>query len=290
MIRKIGIIGTGRVGTALSRVFTRSGFETYVAGRTYQSSVESSRLSSAEPQTKEYIAKNADLILLAVQDSEIEKAASEIAPYLNEKQIVAHLSGALDCSNLAFLKSMKASVHPVKSFADPVTSAESFTGTILVCEGDDGALPSLRDVVKSIEGVFVQIRPEDKPKYHLALTIASNFSVLIADLSEELLLEAGFKEEDARPILLNLIEGTLSNMKNLGITKALTGPIERGDIATVKKHLSAIESPLFKEFYVDGSILLVDIAKKKSFVDNILWEKEDNLAKYEDIKKFLEEK
>jgi predicted short-subunit dehydrogenase-like oxidoreductase (DUF2520 family) len=279
MKETVGIIGLGKVGIALSIVFVKNDFTTYIAGKNLESSMRAHKISHAEPVSKEVLAKSSTFIILAVPDSQIKSVAREIAPFINESQIVSHLSGALDSSLIKFLKSSVVSIHPIKSFGDPIISTNSFKGTLFVCEGAKQSLSRTKNVVESIDGVFTTISSKNKVKYHLALTLASNFSILLAKKAEELLLSVGFSENDAQSVVLGLIEGTLSNMKNLGVSQALTGPVERGDLLTIRKHIDAIDDSVLKEFYIDGSKMLVDVAKKRHFIDN----------KYEEIEKFLKE-
>ncbi len=264
----IGIIGTGKVGTALSIAFVRKNFKTYIAGRTSDSLKYSVEISNAVPLGIDEIAKRATFIFLAVTDSEIVNVSRSLEPLVKESQVIVHLSGALDSSIISFLKGSVASLHPIKSFAESVASANSLPGTIFVCEGEEDAISRAKILTEEIGGKFMQIKSEDKAIYHLALSLASNFSVLILNKSVEILSSVGFGEVEAQSLALCLVKETLSNVEQFGLIKALTGPIERGDIQTIAMHIGAIQNKVFKEFYINGSLMLVDVAKKSILVDN----------------------
>lgn len=275
---KIFVIGAGHVGTTLSIVFENAGFEVFIASRSMKSAKKAASISGAKAcSVKE--CGGSDIVFLTVPDSEITNAAKNIEQFVTEKQVIVHTSGALSSEILNFLPSHVASLHPLKSFADPVIAASSIKGTLFTFEGDKTAETVLEEIVKKIKGKFVKIKPQNKILYHLAAVLAANYTVSLADISVNILKEIGFRENDAKSAIVNLLKGVLENMENKGTVSALTGPIERGDADTVKKHLTAIKDPILKNIYIFLGFATLNIAEQKGL----------NKRKIDDIRKVLNE-
>ena len=107
------------------------------------------------------------------------------------------------------------------------------------------------------------IQKEDKVKYHGAAAIASNLVVGLIGLSRRLLMECGFDEESAHKALSPIIEGNVEHILKDGCEAALTGPIERNDMETVKKHLAVLEGNA-RTVYQSVSEEILEIAKMKN--------------------------
>ena len=107
------------------------------------------------------------------------------------------------------------------------------------------------------------IRDRDKVKYHAAAAIASNLVVGLIDLSEKLLMECGFERDEAGDALAPIVWGNIKHILNNGVVEALTGPIERGDADTIKKHLATI-SGNDRETYIAVSRQVLEVAKRKN--------------------------
>ncbi|MCD6426554.1 MAG: DUF2520 domain-containing protein [Caldisericaceae bacterium] len=275
---KVFIIGAGHVGTTLSIIFENAGFEVFIASRSMKSAKKAASISGAKAcSVKE--CGGSDIVFLTVPDSEITNAAKNIEQFVTEKQVIVHTSGALSSEILNFLPSHVASLHPLKSFADPVIAASSIKETLFTFEGDKTAETVLEEIVKKIKGKFVKIKPQNKILYHLAAVLAANYTVSLADISVNILKEIGFRENDAKSAIVNLLKGVLENMENKGTVSALTGPIERGDADTVKKHLTAIKDPILKNIYIFLGFATLSIAEQKGL----------NKRKIDDIRKVLNE-
>ena len=247
---RLNIFGCGHVGQTLTYLWAKQG------------SVEVAQVlntSLASGQTAvEFIGAGqaiisindmqvADIYLLACPDKALEvcSAALASANLLRENDIVFHCSGAISSEILKPLKvqgALIASVHPVKSFADPARAIQSFQPTYCGVEGDELALIKLETLFEPIGGIFFNIDSAQKTIYHAASVIACNYLVALQSISLRAFNEAGVGQDLALKIIQPMVQETLANLFTLGPAKALTGPIARGDAAVVAKQLAALQA------------------------------------------------
>jgi predicted short-subunit dehydrogenase-like oxidoreductase (DUF2520 family) len=132
-------------------------------------------------------------------------------------------------------------------------------------EGDPQALPTVQQIVEDLGGLILNITVEGKTLYHAAAVVASNYLVTLMHVALTLNQSAGLPPDISFKALLPLVGGTLENIGKNGIPKALTGPIARGDVATVAAHLEAMKrsTPELLEAYHALGRLTVGLAKAK---------------------------
>jgi predicted short-subunit dehydrogenase-like oxidoreductase (DUF2520 family) len=183
--------------------------------------------------------------------------------------IVAHTCASLGADALRPLRPAGA-LHPLRSFADPSRAAGLFPGTACAIDGDPEATSLLEDFVRAIGGVPLRVRSDRKALYHAGAVFASNYVVAALHAALRLLDAAGVERREAAPALLKLAEGTLANVRSVGIPEALTGPIERGDAETVRRHAQALASvlPDLTGPYVALGGVTVDVAVEKGSLDD----------------------
>jgi predicted short-subunit dehydrogenase-like oxidoreductase (DUF2520 family) len=133
-------------------------------------------------------------------------------------------------------------VHPVRSFADPARVAQEFAGTFCGIEGDPAALIRLEPALASIGARALPISSNAKTVYHAASVFASNYLVTLMDAALRAYAAAGVPEALARELAAPLATETLANVLRLGPEQALTGPIARGDAATVARQQAALDA------------------------------------------------
>lgn len=218
----------------------------------------------------ENLVSKSDVIFITTPDREIERTGDYIASFSKklEGKIFVHCSGALSSDILFALREKKAiiaSFHPLQSFASVDQAIKLLPGIFFAIEGDTRAIPVLKRFVFSLDGEFEVIRPFDKPLYHAAACVASNYLVTLVKIAVELFEEAGIASQKARYALLPLIKGTISNIEKLGIPKALTGPISRSDRAVVEEHLRNIsrDAPRLLDIYKLMAAYTIPIAMEK---------------------------
>jgi predicted short-subunit dehydrogenase-like oxidoreductase (DUF2520 family) len=186
----------------------------------------------------------AALLLVATPDDVIAGLAAELAreQAVSAHQVVMHLSGLLDRRALESLAATGAglgSFHPLQTIADPSSAPERLAGSYAGLEGDERALVAGERLASALGMRAVRLAPGAKPGYHAGAVIASNYAVVLADMAERLAREAGIAAEEAAAMYLPLMGGTVANLV-LGPAAALTGPVRRGDVATVRSHLAVL--------------------------------------------------
>jgi len=195
----------------------------------------------------------AEVVWFCVPDGAITGAAESLADAVEWKGRVAlHSSGALTSDELALLRrrgAASASVHPLMTFVRG--SRPSLVDVPFALEGDTAAVRMARRIVKKLGGRKYSIRKEDKAAYHAWGTFASPLLTALLVTGEHVAAAAGVRRKAARQMMLAMIRQTLANYAALEGAGAFSGPIIRGDIDTVKRHLRTLRSiPLAQEVYV----------------------------------------
>lgn len=257
-MKSFSIVGTGRVGTALGRALAAKGWTPRaLCDRDVKAARESRRLIGGGSATRELrrAGRGVDVVLVTVPDASVATVAAELAG-AGERwagRVVLHTSGILPARALEPLRKMGAAVasaHPAQAFPAKDVRAGLFKGVFWGLEGDPEALRVALGMVRSLRGRALLLTEEDKPLYHAACSLASNAFVALERTAAGLLAGTGISEAWAAAVLMPLVQGTLQNVKNLGWEKALTGPIARGDVGTVRKHMEALDAyPEVREIY-----------------------------------------
>lgn len=241
------IIGAGHVARALGRVLSHAGV--FRVGEVQARSQASAQAAvdfigagrAAAPGQR---LCRADAYLLAVPDDQLAAASAALAAAAPlDGAVVFHCSGAKAAAELAAARTAGASVasiHPVRSFADPDNVARGFAGTWCATEGDAAALALLEPAFTEAGAQLVRIDAAAKTGYHAACVFASNYLVTVMDAALRAFVAAGIDERVARQLAAPLAGETLANVLRMGAPAALSGPIARGDLATVSRQQEAL--------------------------------------------------
>ncbi|QNM95855.1 Rossmann-like and DUF2520 domain-containing protein [Chitinimonas koreensis] len=240
------LIGPGRLGRTLARLWHDAGLLAVarLVGRDAHG-IAAARdfIGAGSPATLDAL-EPADFTLIATPDDALAATAAALAAggAVRPGDVVFHCSGALPSEALAPVRAaggLVASVHPLKSFADPARAIADFAGTRCGCEGDAAALARLAPLFDAIGAQRFALDPAGKTLYHAAAVLACNDLVALMDAALRCMAAAGVPRETAWPALRPLIDGTLANLDRLAPAEALTGPVARGDAATVARQLAA---------------------------------------------------
>jgi len=184
------------------------------------------------------VPEGCDAIVLCVPDGEIEAAATAVA---GAAPLVGHTSGATPLTALAPAGAGAFGLHPLQTFAAGSTGLAAFAGAGCAVAGTTAeALAFAADLARVLGMTAFEIDDQGRAAYHAAASVASNFLVTLQAAAERIAAGAGLEPEEARRLLLPLLRRTIDNVGGLGPERALTGPIARGDEATVAAQRRAV--------------------------------------------------
>ncbi len=253
----IAIVGAGNLGAALAVALQNAGYsiDQIVSrpGRALQRAQRLAREVGATASVVRQVQLEAEVVWFCVPDSAIADAAESVADSVNWKgKIALHSSGALTSDELATLGrkgAAVASVHPLMTFvrgSRPLLNSVPFA-----LEGDTRAIRAARAIVRALKGQSFAIRKEQKAAYHAWGMFSSPLLCALLVASERVAAVAGVGRKAARNRMLPILRQTLTNYARLGARESFSGPIARGDVETVKKHLEILRNvPAVREVYI----------------------------------------
>lgn len=264
---KVGFIGAGRVGCSMGKYLSLHGVQ--VSGY-FSRNEESAAWAAQFTQSVHYrdmkeCVQESDILCLTVPDDAIEEVWREVRSYKLSDKTICHFSGLLTSKvfvNLRLKGAYGASIHPMFAFNDKEHAFEELEGVGFTVEGDANAVQVLRGMLEQTGNPVMQMEPEQKAKYHAAASMLSNHVAAVLACGYELLEAAGFDEAQARTFSKALVMGNVSHIVADGAVSALTGPIERGDVGTVQKHLQVLDKEQ-EEMYRFLGERLIRLAEKK---------------------------
>lgn len=265
----LNIIGAGRLGKTLAYLWhTSATFHIQAICNQSEQSAQAAIdfIQAGQAHTHIKTMPDADFWLISCADNDIQSCCEELISSRTWQghETIFHCSGALTAQEVLNSASKQnlaiASIHPIKSFAEPQTSITSFAGTYCGIEGDQVALDLIQPKFEAIGANCFAINSEQKTLYHAASVIACNYLVSLQELSIQTYKQAGVSRTQAMHILEPIVKNTVDNIFKLGTQKALTGPIARGDDQTVNKQQKALNE--WNVEYGEVYRLLGNVAKQ----------------------------
>jgi predicted short-subunit dehydrogenase-like oxidoreductase (DUF2520 family) len=279
---RVGVIGAGAVGGAIARALAARGAQIQaIASRT---AAHAQALAAALPAgvavaSADAVAADSDMVLVAVPDDAISKVAAET--HWRAGQLVMHLSGAQGAAALAAAGAQSARIaalHPLMTF--PRTAEAPSTEAILrrlagcawAFEADDEtSIAQIMAISQALDGRAIRLTAADRAPYHLAAVLASNYVVTLLAAAVALWGTFGAPAETALEALLPLTRATVEQLEAVGLPSALTGPIARGDVGTVRTHLDWLTDHIastpdllrLRDAYISLARLTIPIALDK---------------------------
>lgn len=247
---KVGIIGGGRVGSCFAAYLRDAGALAGITASTEQHSLRLAQEFGVPPMDNAGLWQAADVLLLTVPDRLIGTAAQELAQSVAPaEKIVLHVSGSLGLEPLAPLQAVNAhvgSLHPLQSFAGGKTQLD---GVYMALDGDSEAQNAARELVQLFGGKAFSVPAAERAAYHAAACICSNYAVAVEAMAAQLMSRWTGSDAAAWEALLPLFKGTAANLEAAQNPAAvLTGPIARGDVSTVAKHLAALPEAILSNY------------------------------------------
>ena len=268
-----GFIGAGTTGTALAVRLSQKGWPVVaVSSRTLSSAQKLAKLVSncQVCHTAQELADVAGLVFITTPDDVIAQVCNEVQ--WHEGQSIVHCSGAHSLDILEPARELGVAVgsfHPLQTFADVDQAIENLPSSTFALEAEEPLLSTLKELTSLLNCNWVVLRPGDKVLYHAAAVFACNYLVTLVKLAQDLWLDFGVSSKEATKALLPLLRGTVNNIGNIGLPNCLTGPVARGDLGTIERHLSALEdrSPSLLTTYKELGLQTIPIALAKGKID-----------------------
>ena len=264
---RLGFIGAGALATTLSVAFKQHGFRiAAISSRGYESARTLAGLldeCSAVPDNQE-VADSADLVFIATPDDIIPVVASQVR--WRKGQMVVHCSGAdsVDILNPAKTAGSQTGVfHPLQTFAAGLE--ENLKSITFAVEAEEPLLTQLKEMAQMLGGHWIELKSKDRVIYHAAAVFACNYLVTLTGIAAGLWESIDVPRYQAIRALLPLMRGTINNIEATGVTQSLTGPIARGDLGTIKKHITALDNidPDITKLYRELGLNTIPIALEK---------------------------
>lgn len=270
----IGFIGAGKAGNALARYFVEHGIA--VSGF-YSRCASSAQDAAAACKVCCFNSPNdvvcaSDIVFLTVPDSAISKVWTSLyhahmsgTVNLGNK-IICHCSGCLTSAVFKHIEDVGAhgaSFHPLLALSDPKRAQHDLACAHFALEGDVCATDALQNIMAPLGNHLHFMDERDKCRYHAAAVFASNFVLAPLATGAKLLESCGFDSQEARDALAPLVRGNVEAFLACGAKEALTGPVERNDLATAQAHLAALQDEETIDLYGALTRALICIAQEK---------------------------
>ncbi|MEN8113820.1 MAG: DUF2520 domain-containing protein [Actinomycetota bacterium] len=240
---RIALVGPGRAGQSVAIAARGAGHEIIaVSARDTEQAVKFGRRFDALPLAIGEPIPPVDLVIIAVRDDAIADVADTVAPVARNAAATAiHLSGATPVSALDALATegiSTGSFHPLQTLPDPDRGARALPGAWVAVTAEEPLRSSLHDLARSMGCHPFDLEDENRTAYHAAAAASANFPIAALVIAERLLDTVGLPLDAAKP----LVEAIVANAFTRGPAPSLTGPIARGDTATVESQMKAVRA------------------------------------------------
>lgn len=264
----LGLIGAGRAGSALGLALAAAGYAvTAVHSRTTQHArALAERVGAYVCSSAAEAAARSELLLIAVPDDAVRTVAAEVAAGggFRAGAGAAHISGSLPLDVLAPAAVRGAATgvfHPLQALTG-AEAAPLLAGSYVGIEADEGLLPVLREMALAL-GAHPLLLHGDRVPYHIAAVLASSFPLALMAAAAELMESVGLSREEGLAALLPLARGSLTNLERVGPGAGLTGPVVRGDVTTISRHLTYLDAvrPELASLYRRVAALTLELSR-----------------------------
>ena len=242
---KIGFIGAGKVGFSLGKYLVVNNIA--VTGY-YSRNDDSSKKASIFTGTKQFkdineLINESDTIFITTPDGEIKNVWNEIKKLSIKNKVICHCSGSISSeifSNINQYGAYGYSIHPMFAISDKHNSYKLLNNAFVTVEGNPKFAEKISSIISSFGNEVLIINNNNKALYHAASVTVSNLVLGLINTGVKHLEQCGFDESTAIKALEPLISFNINNIKEKGIVNSLTGPVERGDVETIKGHCNVL--------------------------------------------------
>ena len=245
IVMRIAFIGIGRLGQTLARALAQQGQNIVaVAGRATAPAVAlAQQIPHCQAMMPQQALDAADLVFLSVPDDAIEALTSSLNWRAN--QAVVHCSGATDLQVLQSARAAGAQVggfHPLQIFSDPERAAVLLRGSSVAIDAEQPLRNTLLALANGLQMNPLILPAGSRAAYHAGASFAASLMLSLLDEAVQVWSAIGLPEDAALPALMPLAMGTLQAAQSRGLSGALAGPVSRGDVGVVAKHLQALDA------------------------------------------------
>jgi predicted short-subunit dehydrogenase-like oxidoreductase (DUF2520 family) len=269
---RTGFLGAGRLGTALAWSMANAGLKVVAVANRSEAKAQAlaSRIVGCDVVQAQALADRCDLFFVTTADAQIGPAVLPLRWRAGTG--VVHCSGATEVDVLAPAREQGARIggfHPLQTFTDPDAALRSLPGSTITIEAQE-PLDSMLVAIAQRLGCHVnRLPPGMRGRYHAAAGYTSHFLNGVFAEAARVWASWGASEEDALRALLPLAHGTLRSIEALGVAQGMPGPVARGDVQTIEKHLEALSAlgPEAVEFYRTLCASTIPMAVRKGTID-----------------------
>lgn len=266
---RIGFIGAGKVGCSLGKLFSDGGYK--VSGyysRTYESACEAASFTGSTAfRTLQEVLVASDALFLTVPDDALRQTYRQLCAYELRGKQLCHCSGSLSAHEVFDDTRDRGascySIHPLFPVSSKFACYTELAHAYFCVEGDDEQLEEWQRRIEALGPTVQPIAAAAKKRYHAACCISSNLVCALAHQSIRILVDCGFDEDGALHAITPLMRANMEHIIQVGPQEALTGPVERNDVATVASHLACLASDGERDLYRCASLELVDLAQTR---------------------------
>lgn len=264
---RIGFVGAGKVGCTLGKYMTER--NVCVSGY-YSQTRASAKWASDFTHTRYYetlegLTASSDALFLTVPDGAITDVWNDLKQFSLKKKCICHCSGAMSSAVFSGIDQMEAfgySIHPLFAVHSKLQSYREISQAYFTIEGAQKYLPFWKELFETLGNPVKIIQADQKILYHSAAVFSSNLVSGLFEIATELLQKCGFTRKDGEEALKALFLNHCQSVAQNGTVASLTGPVERGDLSTIQKHLDTLTGEK-REIYLQLSEVLLHIAKQK---------------------------
>lgn len=266
---RIGFIGAGRVARALAQGFAQHGARVAaVASRSAASAAQIAREvpGCAAMADAQAVVDACDLVLLTVPDGAIAPTAAGLR--WSPCKAVVHTSGATEVAALSVAADQGAAIgglHPMQNFADPAVALAGLPGCAAAIEADGELRATLEALARSLGMKPIRLPPGARALYHCSGSFAAPFINVLLHEALKIWDSFGVGPDEALPTLVALARGTLDSIAKDGTVASFAGPVSRGDVGTIERHLAALAKlpPETRALYAGLAARAIPIAEAK---------------------------
>jgi len=269
MTPRIGFIGAGHVARALALGFARQGHR--VVAVASRSAASAARIGSEVPgcaamADAQAVVDASDLVFITVPDGAIAATAASLRWSAGKSAV--HTSGATEVATLSAAASQGAAIgglHPMQNFADPAVALAGLPGCAAAIEAEGELHAALDALARSLGMKPIRLPPGARALYHCSGSFAAPFVNVLLHEALKIWASFGVGADEALPTLIALARGTLDSVAKDGTVASFAGPVSRGDVGTIERHLAALAAlpPETRALYVELVARAIPIAEAK---------------------------